>query len=549
MTIRDHRHRVWRTAVFLLLAAFVCSKALAAEPKRVMLLHSFGREVKPWSDYAQSIRAELARQSPWPVDISDHSLISARSADEDPEVPFVEYLRVLFTKHPLDLIVSVGAPAAGFVQRQRQQLFAGTPMVLTVVEQRRVQYSSLTENDAVVPVRINYFAAMQNILQVLPDTRNVFVVVGKSPIEQFWRDEIRKDMSPFADRVRFTFWDNLSFEEILEQAAALPPHSAIFWELMIVDAAGVVHDGDTAFRRLHAVANAPIFGYYEPNFGQGAVGGPYNAVLDSSRAAAAVAVRILSGEKAGDIRIPPLEFAAPKFDWREMQRWGISESRLTPGTEIDFREPAAWQQYRTQIFVAFSALLIQAAVIWGLLIERHRRQAAEQLSRGRLAEIVRLNRMATLEAMSSSIGHELKQPLAAISIYAQAARRILGAESPDIAQVQEIIGDILAADQRADEITMHMRQLLKKKPEVEDQVFDINDVVESARSILSFDAKRRSVLLETEPAPGPFPVRADPIHIRQVLLNLGMNAIDAMMNWAPDKRRLVIQTTPAGSPK
>src|SRR5215469_13948767 len=119
MTIRDHRHRVWRTAVFLLLAAFVCSKALAAEPKRVMLLHSFGREVKPWSDYAQSIRAELERQSPWPVDISDHSLISARSADEDPEVPFVEYLRALFAKHSLDLIVSVGAPAAGFVQRQR----------------------------------------------------------------------------------------------------------------------------------------------------------------------------------------------------------------------------------------------------------------------------------------------------------------------------------------------------------------------------------------------------------------------------------------------
>ena len=191
-----------------------------------------------------------------------------------------------------------------------------------------------------MPVRINYRAAIGNILQVLPDTKSVAVVVGTSPIEQFWREEIRKDVMPFTDRIAFTFWDNMSFEDMLKKAAMLPPHSAIFWELMIVDSAGVVHDDDEAFNRLHAVANAPIFGYYEPNFGQGVVGGPFNAVLDSSRETAAVAVRILGGEKAGDIKIPPLEFATPKFDWRELQRWGISESRLPPGSEIYFRSRA-----------------------------------------------------------------------------------------------------------------------------------------------------------------------------------------------------------------
>ena len=65
----------------------------------------------------------------------------------------------------------------------------------------------------------------------------------------------------------------------------------------------------------------------------------------ASRQTAAVAVRILGGEKAGDIKIPPIGFATPKFDWREMQRWGISESRLPPGSEIQFREPTAWEQY------------------------------------------------------------------------------------------------------------------------------------------------------------------------------------------------------------
>jgi hypothetical protein len=109
-----------------------------------MLLHSFGKDFKPWSEYARTIRMELNQKSPWPLDITEHSLVTARSPDEDPEVPFVEYLRALSAKRSPDIIVSIGAPAAAFVQRHRQQLFAATPMVFTAVEQRRVQYSSLT---------------------------------------------------------------------------------------------------------------------------------------------------------------------------------------------------------------------------------------------------------------------------------------------------------------------------------------------------------------------------------------------------------------------
>src|SRR6185437_4247605 len=240
-----------------------------------------------------------------------------------------------------DLIVSIGAPAAAFVQRHRPQLFPNTPMVLTAVDERRVQFSALTERDAVVAVRIDYLGAIKNILQVLPDTKNVIVVVGSSPIEQFWREEIGKTVKPLADRVSFTWTNNLSFDELLKHASTFPSRSAIFWELMIVDAAGVVHEGNTALARLHAVSNAPIFSYDESFFGREIVGGPLLAVLDSSRETAAVAIRLLGGEKARDIKIPSVTFSTPKFDWREMQRWGISEGRLPPGSEILFREPTA----------------------------------------------------------------------------------------------------------------------------------------------------------------------------------------------------------------
>src|SRR5262245_5979860 len=189
----------------VLLASITCTTAAATETKRIVLLHSFGQNFKPWSEYARSIRSELQRQSPWKLDITDHSLVSARTSNEDPEVVFAAYLRALFAEQPPDLIVSIGAPAAAFVQRHREQLFPTTPMVLTAIDERRVQFSLLSAKETVVAVRIDYLRAIENILQVLPNTSNVVVVVGTSPIEQFWMAEIAKAVQPLADRVSFTW--------------------------------------------------------------------------------------------------------------------------------------------------------------------------------------------------------------------------------------------------------------------------------------------------------------------------------------------------------
>jgi signal transduction histidine kinase len=506
-----------------------------------MVLHSFGQEVRPWSDYARSIHAELRRQSPWPLDIVDYSLVSARSSDENSERPFVEYLRAQFSGHSPDLIVSVGAPAASFVQRYRPQLFAMTPMVLSVVEQRRVDYSALTQNDTVVPVHIDYPAALENILRVLPDTTNVFVVVGRSPIEQFWGDEIRKAATPYDGLVDFTFWNDLSFEDILNESKQLPPHSAIFWELMIVDAAGVVHDGDDAFLRLHAVSNAPIFGYYEPNIGQGVVGGPYNGISDSSRVTAAIAVRILRGERASDIRIPALDFASPKFDWREMQRWGISENLLPPGSEVLFRDLTAWQRYSWQIASVAAALLLQAGLITVLLRERRQRHVAEMQSRQRMVELAHVNRFSTAGEMTGLIAHEINQPLGSILANAEAAQIILRTPSPNLSQLSEIVGDILRDDQRASEVIRRIRALLKKAPfELND--IDLDDLVRETVVFISTLAQGRKIELRSLIAADPLPIRGDRVQLQQAILNLVVNGIDAMRDMPIESRIISIET-------
>ena len=137
---------------------------------------------------------------------------------------------------------------------------------------------------------------------------------------------------------------------------------------MNVDAAGVVHETGNALNKVASRANAPIFTYDDSYFDGAIVGGPMFSMLEGSRIAATVATRILDGEKAGDIKTPPIKYAPPKFDWRQMQRWGISESNLPPGSSIHFRPPTAWESYRWQIVtvcavVAFSRRAHHAASV------------------------------------------------------------------------------------------------------------------------------------------------------------------------------------------
>ena len=94
----------------------------AAEPKRVLLLHSLGRDFAPFADVSGRFREELIRQSTDPVDYYEISLETARFAGAEQERPFVDYLQALFAQRRLDLVVPVGAPAARFAPRPCQRM-------------------------------------------------------------------------------------------------------------------------------------------------------------------------------------------------------------------------------------------------------------------------------------------------------------------------------------------------------------------------------------------------------------------------------------------
>jgi signal transduction histidine kinase/ABC-type uncharacterized transport system substrate-binding protein len=510
-----------------------------AEPKRVLLINSYGREFAPWNEYAKEVRSQLQDEWEGPLDIYELSLTTAVLGQGERD--FATYLNALFSDREPDIILTIGAPAASFALQFRQNLFPAMPLLLAAVDRPLLQYSALGANDAAVPVNINLAGSIENILRVLPDTTNIAVVMGDSLHEREFSERMRRAFQPFTDRVTFTWFNELSFNEMMERASKLPSHSAIFWLALIVDAEGVSHQEFEALTLLRAVANAPIFSFVDAYLGKGIVGGPLISVSEVGQATARAAVRILSGEKAGDIRTPPIGFETPKFDWREIQRWHISESQLPPESKVLFRPPTAWDQYRRQIILIAAALLLQSALIAGLVFEWRRRRNAEVLARRTIGEFANMNRIATAGELSASIAHEMKQPLAAMVTNVRAGLRWLGAVEPNLEETRVALQNVLKDGNRAAEVIDSVRAMFKKE-QTDRTPLNLNDLITSVLYLLRDELRPQHIILRTNLDPQLPPAEGHRGELQQVILNLIRNAADAMSKISYRPRVLTVKS-------
>jgi signal transduction histidine kinase len=482
---------------------------------------------------AGSFRAELIKRSPEPIDLYEVSLDTARIQDPEDEGPFVEYIRAILLGRKLDLIVPVGAPAAFFMQRYRQRLFPTTPMLIVGADVRRIPSATLTEKDAAVLLDLDLPAYLKNILHLRPETTDIAVAVGNSPVERFWTSELHRDFQPFADRVNITWFNDLTLGEMLKRAATMPPQSVIFWFLLSEDAAGVPYSEDRALEAMRQVAVVPIFGMGDYQLGRGIVGGPLMQTSVLGREAAEAGLRILGGEMGGGINPPLVGFGAPVYDWRELQRWKIEEALLPHGSIVQFRQPTVWQQYRSQIIGALAIGLFQAALIAGLLLERQaRKREAEQAGKARMEtgryreNLAHLVRVHTVGEMSTAIAHEVNQPLVAIKNYALAARRRL-AGVMDAAKVEELLDKIEAQASRAGNVLQSLRAMVKKH-DPETTEIEVGELIADAVKLVEMEIRNVNIRVESAISPDLPRVFGDGIQIQQVVLNLTRNAIEAI---------------------
>jgi len=229
----------------------------------VLILDSFARGVAPFSEYILAFRSELRDRWPGPLDLFEVPLESARSPDPEDDESLVNFLAARLTRDPVDLVAVFGDPAMRFAARHRQRLFPDVPLIIAGVEQRRILPRFLGPKTVTVGPRYDPTSMVEDVLQVLPATRQIVIVFGVSPLERFWSDECHRAFTRFENRVQFRWLDGLSLDAMTREVASLPRDSAVVYGMLLRDADGLSFEREHALIRLRAVSSAPVFACFE----------------------------------------------------------------------------------------------------------------------------------------------------------------------------------------------------------------------------------------------------------------------------------------------
>jgi signal transduction histidine kinase len=287
----------------------------------------------------------------------------------------VETLGKKYAGKKMDLVLSDGGPVLNFLLRRGEELWPGTPKVFSFVEPREMP-AKLPPNFTGVTTVVDFGATLDLALQLMPNRRRVFYVAGDSPREESFRHMAEQEFGRFAGKIEITYLYDLPLSQLLARLSQLPDDSVVIFFSMIQDAAGQGYIGAKVASMIASSSNAPVYCLFDTAFGSGAVGGVMLDVELDAEQAARLGLRVLNRGSAIGL---PIESSTNRavIDWRQLQRWGVSEKSLPAGTAVLFRPPSLWDQYKWFIVAGSAAIVVQLLLIIVLLIEMRRRKKSD----------------------------------------------------------------------------------------------------------------------------------------------------------------------------
>jgi signal transduction histidine kinase len=536
-------------AAAIALAGVLCSAGAHAQaegaPHRIVVLNASDPDLPAFLALDLAMRAEIRARLKRRVEFHAETLDMLRFPGAQFEQEAAALLNRKYRDLKIDAIVAVETTALDFVERRGERLWPGAAIVFHSVPLAALDGRKLAPRTAGVPVRFEVAGTLDLALRLRPDARRVVVVAGTAEFDRNLLAMARAELARLAGRLQV---DEVVGSPIARSLAAiekLPPDSFVLYLSVFRDGAGMPQVPREVLRQIAAAANAPVFGMFETYLGEGIVAGSIASYEAQGRRAGELVARVLEGARAAELGVQAPVLAGCIADWRLLQRWSLDERRLPEGCEVRFREPSAWQLYRWQILGTLAVILLQGALIAALVVQRQRRLRAEIAVQRHRMELAHAGRLATAGELTAAIAHEVNQPLGAILANVDAAEMLLDSGHARPEELRQILADLRRDDLRANDVVRRLRALLAKQ-EMMREPLDLNAAIAEVLRLLETEARRRHVALAVEFDGGLPRILGDRVHLQQVLLNLIINAMDAMAETPADLRSVLVRTARDG---
>jgi PAS domain S-box-containing protein len=265
-------------------------------------------------------------------------------------------------------------------------------------------------------------------------------------------------------------------------------------------------------------------------------------VADDSVWATARARALFGISESGTLSLDQFTNALHPDD-REVRRQAI-ERALTTGAdyEVEYRVLLAegqtrWISSRGRVDLGADGKHLR---IRGVMLDVSARRSTELELQSLQSQLAHASRVSMMGQLASALAHELSQPLGAILRNAEAAELFLKHDPPDLNELRAILIDIRHDDQRAGAVIERLRALLKRRS-IAPQALSVIELLDNVAALTRLEASRRNVQIDIEPAPALAPVMGDAVQLQQVLLNLVLNAMDAVEDVAPERRMVSVR--------
>jgi signal transduction histidine kinase len=519
--------------------------AAADHRRRIYFLESLAPTQPAAGRAIGAFQARLAEKTKEPFDIFIDYMELGRFPGQAHIDSTVRYLAEKYREAPPDVLIPLGRAAIPFMVKYRDAIAPTTPLIIASVPLNAIVQGQGLKDTVWVATEYNFARTLDLARRLQPNVHKIAVVGGASSYDLSWVSDARGEIESRLDHDDVKYIVGLPYDDTMTEVSKLSPDTIVLMSFVFQDGSGQQRIPPDVAAAVADASPAPVYSPVASFFGRGIVGGYTDTFEAHGAAAADLAFKILSGSPVSALPQKTEALHQYQVDARQLARWHLSSARLPDDTVVLFRTPTLWEQHRNQLLIAAAVFALQSGLLIVVLFQSRKRHAAEADASEQRQEVTHLMRVSVLGELSGAIAHEINQPLTAILSNAQAALHLLGQKSPDLAEIRDAITDIVDDDKRAGDVIVRLRNLLRKgerKPEL----VDINDLAGSTVALLNSELIARQVEVAAHLAPGLPATSGDPVQLQQVLLNLFMNAMDAMAVVPEKERRIIVRTRTAG---